>query len=156
MTFGQFMGDVFAGRGIQAVKKEGNRLGTKAKPAYDSAMRFGKKATGDIARIGHKINNAATSIQPFVGAVPMLGNVVGGVASASGMIAGAADTANKALGIGDNIVRTGASAFNNASSPGDVMAAARDLQRQGGAGMKSLGSLQKQVKDMGSKLQRTR
>tara|TARA_R110000803_G_scaffold1650_2_gene5357 strand:+ start:8316 stop:8786 length:471 start_codon:yes stop_codon:yes gene_type:complete len=156
MGFGDFLKEVGAGRGLQAIHKEGNRLGTKAAPAVNSAFRFGKKATGEVARIGHKVNNIAKMVQPFVGAVPVLGNIVGGVATASGAIAGAADTANKAIGIGQNIVRTGASAFNSASSAGDVMSAARDIKRQAGDGRQSLGSLQQQVKDMGSKLQRNR
>lgn len=150
------MGEVFAGRGIQAVGKEANRLGKKAAPAYNNAMRFGQKATGEVSRIGHKVQQVASMVQPFVGPVPIVGNVVSGVATGAGVVAGLADTANKTLGIGDNIVRTGASAFNNASSPGDVMAAARDIKRQAGEGRKSLGSLQQQVKDMGSKLQRNR
>lgn len=156
MAFGDFIREVGAGRGLQAVRKESKRLGIKAAPGYNKAVRFGMKATGDVSRMGHKVNNVAKTVLPFVSAVPLLGNVVGAVAGASGMIAGAADTANRALGIGNNIVRTGASAFNNASSPGDVMSAARDMKRQSGEGMKSLGSLQKQVKDMGSKLQRNR
>tara|TARA_R100000541_G_scaffold11969_5_gene20251 strand:+ start:9978 stop:10448 length:471 start_codon:yes stop_codon:yes gene_type:complete len=156
MAFGDFVREVSSGRGLSAVRKEAKRLGTKAAPSVNSGMRFGMKATGAISKYGHKISDAAKAVQPFVGAVPMLGNVVGAVATGAGMVAGAADTANKAIGIGQNIVRTGASAFNNASTAGDVMSAARDIQRQGGAGMKSLGSLQKQVKEMGSKLQKNR
>ena len=150
------MGEVFKGRGIQAIGKEANRLGTKAAPAVNNAMRFGMKATSTASRIGHKVKDVANMIQPFVGPVPIVGNVVSGVGTAAGMIAGAADTANKAIGIGQGIIRTGQSAFNNASSGADIMSAARDIRRQGGEGMKTLGQLQSQVKQMGSSLQRTR
>jgi len=156
MGFGDFLKEVGAGRGIQAIRKEGNRLGNKAAPGVNEAFRVGTKATSTVSRIGHKVKDVADMIQPFVGPVPVVGNVVSAVGTGAGMIATAADTANKAIGIGQNIVRTGSSAFNNASKPGDVMSAMRDIKRQGGDAKSTLGDLQKQVKSMGSTLQRTR
>jgi len=155
MGFSQFMGEVFKGRGIQAVQKEANRLGTKAAPAVNDAFRFGKKATGEVSRIGHKIHDVASMVQPFVGPIPIVGNVVSGVASASGAIAGAADTANKAIGMGQNIVRTGRG-FIEAGNVGDVMSTARDIKRQSKEAGQTIGQLQSQVRSMGSKLQRTK
>lgn len=156
MGFGDFLKEVGAGRGIQAIRKEGNRLGTKALPSVNNAFRMGTKITGSVSRIGHKVSDVADMVQPFVGPIPGVGNVVSAVGSGASMIASAADTANRAIGIGQNIVRTGSSAFNNASSAGDVMSAMRDIKRQGGDAKSTLGDLQKQVKSMGSTLQRTR
>jgi len=155
MGFSQFMGEVFKGRGLQATQKEAKRLGKKATPAVNDAFRFGKKATGQISRIGHKVKDVADTIQPFVGPVPVVGNVVSAVGTGAGMVAGIADTANKAIGMGENIVRTGRG-FLEAGSAGDVMATARDIKRQSKDAGQTIGQLKGQVKSMGSKLQRTR
>jgi len=155
MGFGQFMGDVFAGRGLQSAQKEAKRLGKKAAPGINEGFRLGLKATGAVSRIGHKVSDVANVVQPFVGAVPLLGNAVSAVGTGAGMIAGAADTANRAIGMGQNIVRSGRG-FLEAGSAGDVMATARDIQRQSKSAGQTIGQLQGQVKSMGSKLQRTR
>ena len=155
MGFGNFMGEVFAGRGLQASQKEAKRLGTKAAPAINEGFRLGNKATSTVSRIGHKVADVANTIQPFVGAVPFVGNAVSAIGSGASMIAGAADTANKALGMGQNIVRTGRG-FLEAGSAGDIMSTARDIKRQGRDAGQTIGSLQSQVKSMGSKLQKNR
>lgn len=155
MALGNFIGEVFAGRGLQATQKEAKRLGKKAAPSINEGFRLGKKATGSVSRIGHKVADVANIVQPFVGAIPGVGNAVSAIGSGASMLAGAADTANRALGMGQNIVRSGRG-FLEAGSAGDVMATARDIQRQSKNAGQTMGQLKGQVKTMGSKLQRTR
>jgi hypothetical protein len=90
MTFGQFLGEIKAGRGMAAVERESNRLGAR------------KIVRG--ARLGLKV---ASQVLPG-----KYGEMAGAANSALGKVEGAAETAKK---VGTAIERT-----SNAARSGDV------------------------------------
>ena len=119
------------------------RIGNKVADGIHAAAKVGKKVTGAVSSVGHKIASTATKVLNVVDRIPVIGEIaapVSGVVRAGvGLVSDVADAAagaNKLISKGDNLVRTGQNALNS----GDV-AGAIGAVRAGGGLAKDAGAL---------------
>ena len=99
------------------------RLGKKVASGIHSIARVGKKITGEVARVGHKIADVGKHAVSIVERTPIIGTtlapVTGVARSALGMIeniADGAETAGKIIGAGDKLVSRGQSMLEGKSA----------------------------------------
>jgi len=99
-----------------------SRLGKKVASGIHSVARVGKKITGEVARVGHKIADVGKHAVSMVERVPIIGTALApatGIArSALGMvenIADGANEANKLISAGDDVVSRGQSMLEGKS-----------------------------------------
>ena len=123
-----------------------SRIGNKIADGIHTAARVGKKITGTVARVGHKIASSGRSVLNVVERIPVIGTALApatGVArSAIGLVEDVADVAggaSKLLGTGEKLIRAGQSAVKK----GDVAGAHEVLRSAGGLGGKSKQHIQK-------------
>lgn len=117
------------------------RIGNKIANGIHSASVVGKKLTGSISRVGHKLASHAKNAVSMIERVPGLGTalapVTGLVRSGIGVVENVADlagSANKLIDRGDKIVRSGQDALNNRDTAGAMrtIREARDLGKSSG------------------------
>jgi hypothetical protein len=165
MGIGNFFSEVVAGRGMDAISKESNRVAGVASKEVNrlgdkahGVLRLGEKVAGDVAKFGDKVAHTAEQIQNFTapialatGAIPVVGNIASGINSAVGAVgAGAStisDVARHSQGViktGDKIIRSGRNVLE-ARSGADLVSTARDISRAGRDQYKSSKSLIKEI-----------
>lgn len=117
------------------------RVGNKIANGIHSAAQVGKKITGAVSRVGHKLATHAKNAVNLVERVPVLGTalapVTGVVRSGIGIVENVADiagTANKLIDRGDKLVRMGQDALNTRDTAGAMrtIREARDLGKSSG------------------------
>ena len=130
-----------------------SRLGNKIADGIHSAARVGKKITGNVSRVGHKIASVSKSVVGAIERVPVIGQalapVTGIARSAIGLVEDVADAAggaSKLLGNGKKLIRAGQSAVNK----GDVAGAHAVLRSAGGLGGKAKQNIQRASEAIGS------
>ena len=130
-----------------------SRLGNKIADGLHSAAIVGKKITGNVSRVGHKIASVGKSVVGAVERIPVIGQalapVTGIARSAIGLVedvADAAGAASKLMGTGSKLIRAGQSAVNK----GDVAAAHSVLRSAGGLGGKAKQNIQKASEAIGA------
>ena len=109
-----------------------SRLGKKIAGGVQSASRLGKKALGNVSRVGHKIASTGEKIVGGIERVPVIGSVLspvtGVVRSGIGLVKNVsdlADTGKAMIEDAEDIVRRGSSAL----STGNVAEASEVLRR---------------------------
>tara|TARA_R110002051_G_scaffold5676_3_gene28852 strand:+ start:641 stop:1156 length:516 start_codon:yes stop_codon:yes gene_type:complete len=130
-----------------------SRLGNKIADGLHSAARVGKKITGTVSRVGHKIASSGKSVLGVIERIPVIGQalapVTGVARSAIGLVENVADVAGGAhsiLSTGDKLVRAGQHAVNK----GDVAGAHAVLRSAGGLGGKAKQNIQRASEAIGS------
>jgi len=112
------------------------RLGNKIADGIHSAARVGKKITGTVSRVGHKIASSGKSVLGVIERIPVIGQALApatGIArSAIGLVENVADVAEGAhsiLSTGDKLVRAGQHAVNKGNIAGahEVLRSAKNL-----------------------------
>ena len=130
-----------------------SRIGNKIADGLHTAARVGKKITGNVSRVGHKIASSGKSVLGVIERIPVIGQALApatGVArSAIGLVEDVADVAGVAsnlLGTGEKLVRAGQSAVKR----GDVAGAHEVLRSAGGLGGKAKQNIQRASEAIGS------
>lgn len=165
MGLSNFFSEVVAGRGMEAVNKEANRVGggvskeaNRLGNKASAGLRYGEKVAGEVKRFGDKVSSGASMVQNFTspiamatGAIPVVGNIASGINSAVGAIGSAgrgissvAGEAQNVIKTGDKLVRSGRSLLE-AKSGDDIIKTARDINRAGREQYKSSKSLLKNM-----------
>ena len=164
MGLANFFSEVAAGRGMDAINKEANRVGGGAKKEANrlgdksqNAIRFGEKVADKVGQLGAKISDVAGKIESFTdpisdftAGIPVVGTAAGlinkgvkGVGALGSSIEEGATATKSMLEKGDKLIRTGRGLLE-AKNAGDVMKTARDVARQSG-------DIKKDINRMGTK-----
>lgn len=130
-----------------------SRLGKKVASGIHSVARIGKKITGEVARVGHKIADVGKHAVSMVERVPIIGTALApatGIArSALGMVENIADgagTANKLISAGDDVVSRGQSMLEG-KSKADLGGLVKDASKIASDTKGLGGSIMSNVKD---------
>ena len=132
-----------------------SRLGNKIADGLHSAAIVGKKITGNVSRVGHKIASVGKSVVGAVERIPVIGQalapVTGIARSAIGLVEDVADAAggaSKLMGTGSKLIRAGQSAVNKGNIAGahEVLRSAGNL----GIGGKAKQNIQKASEAIGA------
>ena len=152
MGLANFFSEVAAGRGMDAINKEANRVGGNVKREAhrignkaQNAIRFGEKVADKVGQFGKKVSDVAGKIETFTdpiadftAGIPIVGTAasivnkgVKGVGAIGSAIEEGAGATKSMLEKGDKLIRTGRGMLE-AKNAGDVMKTARDIARTGG------------------------
>lgn len=164
MGLANFFSEVAAGRGLDAINKEANRVGGSAKKEAhrignkaENAIRYGEKIADKVGQFGAKVSDVAGKIESFTdpiadftAGIPVVGTAaalvnkgVKGVGALGSVVEEGAGATKSMLEKGDKLIRTGRGLLE-AKNAGDVIKTARDVARQGG-------DIKKDINRMGTK-----
>lgn len=161
MGLANFFSEVVAGRGIEAINKEANRVGGNVKKEANrlgdkasNVVRLGVKVADKVGQLGKKVSDVAGKISTFTdpiadftAGIPVVGTAtalvnkgVKGVGALGSAVEEGAGATKSMLQKGDKLIRTGRGMLE-AKSGSDVVKTARDIARQGGDIKKDLKKL---------------
>ncbi len=129
------------------------RIGKKVASGVHSVASVGKKITGEVARVGHKIADVGKHAVSIVERTPIIGTtlapVTGVARSALGLIENVADgasTAHKLLSAGDELAQKGQSMLEGKTKV-DLGGLVKDASKIAGDTRGLGGSIMSNVKD---------
>ena len=136
------------------------RIGNKIANGLHSASTVGKKITGTIDRVGHKISAVGKNAVNMINRVPIVGSalapVTGLVSSGLGIVENVADvagSANKLIDRGDKLLRMGQDALNTKDTAGAMrtMREAKNLGKSGGKQLRRASEVLGQARSLAGK-----